>query len=72
VRRLTQLPKPPKFHLDDDNIYVSVPGGARQGPYRIASVDTTWTPVRYQLSLGDGALVDNGALFEETKLIRQN
>jgi hypothetical protein len=72
MRRLTQLLKPPKFHLDDDNIYVSAPGGVRQGPYKIAGVDTTKTPVRYSLSLVDGTLVDNGALFEETKLTLQN
>lgn len=71
MRKLSRLPKPPKFHLDDDKIYVSAPGGARRGPYKIVSVDTTSTPVIYSLSLADGTLVDNGSLFQETRLTWQ-
>ncbi|KAL6713005.1 hypothetical protein ACLMJK_009401 [Lecanora helva] len=58
----------PKFQLGDGNIYLSVPGGIRQGPFKIASVDTTSTPIKYKLCRADNTSVDNGALFEETRL----
>ena len=71
MNKLSQLSQLPKFHLDDDKIYVSISGSTSQGPYKIASVQTNTTPIKYSLSYADGTLLDNGALFEETRLTRQ-
>ena len=60
--------QPPKFHLADENIYVRAAGSQRRGPYKIDRVDTISTPVRYSLATSDGTLVDNGAMFDETRL----
>ncbi|KAL9121381.1 MAG: hypothetical protein Q9187_002065 [Circinaria calcarea] len=69
---VTASATPPKFHLDDRNIYIKAAGGAGRGPYTIANVDTTSTPIKYSLTRADGASVDNGALYEETRLEQKN
>ena len=60
----------PKFHLDDDKIYIFISGGASQGPYKIASVQTNTTPIKYSLSHADGT-AGQRVLFEETRLTQQ-
>ena len=51
---------------------VSVPGGTSRGLFKIASVEVTSTPIMYELSRTDGTLVDDGDLFEETRLTQQH
>ncbi|MCJ1250435.1 hypothetical protein MMC30_007663 [Trapelia coarctata] len=65
---VAQAVRAPQFHVDDDQIYIKATAGARRGPYKIASVDASVTPVRYTLCSADGAMVDDGVVFEETRL----
>ena len=60
----------PQFHRND-TVYLQTAGNAsREGPYVVASVNTTSNPPKYVLSQADGSPVNGGNEVEESRLSR--